>query len=70
MACSLCFIYTLMGAGATAITGAALGIGTLGIGNGGSVTVLSFKTGSGGAGGGRKDLGICFISLPGLIGLI
>lgn len=70
---SVCFLYAVMRAGAAAaIPGAELGIGTCPEtpGKGGSVTLLSFKTGSWGAGGGRYKSLICSTSLPGSTGLI
>jgi len=68
----LCFLYTVMVAGAATIQRAAPEIENFPetLGKGGSITLLSFKTGSGGEGGGRSNLGICFKSFPGGIGLI
>ena len=65
--------YSVLGLGAGALNpGAALGVGTCPEteGKGASVTLLSFKTGSGGAGGGRYCLGTSFKSVPGSTGLI
>lgn len=62
-----------MGAGAGALKpGAGLGVGAIPEkgGKGGSVTLGSVNTGSGGAGGGKYPFEICCNSLPGSTGLI